>query len=75
MSETAHRLDIDLTGAVGIAALVRDPAVSITAAANLIECYARTRASEAALDAVTQTGNRIAAALEAPLIRKEPADA
>jgi hypothetical protein len=75
MSEIAHRLDPSLSQSMEIAALVRAPGVSIASAASLIEQYARTRASEAALDAVTRTGDRIAAALEAPLSRKELADA
>lgn len=75
MTEIAHRFDVDLAGAMGIAALVRAPGVSITSAANLIEQYARTRAAEATLDAVAQTGNRICAAIEAPLARKDPANA
>lgn len=75
MSAVAHRLDVGLAGALEIAALARAPGVSITSAANLIEQYARTKASEAALDAVTRTGDRIAAALEAPLARKEPVNA
>ncbi|HEY1980719.1 MAG TPA: hypothetical protein VGH13_11580 [Xanthobacteraceae bacterium] len=67
-----HRLDTAIPLAVDIALLARDPAVSLTAAAGLIEQYARTRASEAAADAVLETGNRLIAAIDAPLARKEP---
>jgi len=77
MSELAHRLDVDLDmiSAVGVAALVRAPGVSIESATNLIEQYAKTKAAEAALIATERAGNRICAAIEAPLGRKEPDDA
>lgn len=73
MTELAHRLDVDLDmiSAVGVAALVRAPGVSFEAAANLIEHYALTKAAEARLEATERTGNRICAAIEAPLSRKE----
>lgn len=74
MSELAHRLDVDLDliSAIGVASLVRAPGVSITAAAALIEQYARTKSAEAALNATMTTSNRMIAAIEAPLSRKEP---
>lgn len=69
MTEIAHRLDVEISEALEIADLVRAPGVSITTAARLIEQYARTKASEAALEAVTRTGDRISRALEMPLSR------
>lgn len=75
MSEIAHRFDVGVSGALEIASLVRAPGVSITAAAQLIEQYARTKASEATLDAITKTSDRMIAAMEAPLSRREPTDA
>lgn len=57
--------------AIEIAVLVKQ--VDVTAAAQLIEQYGRTKFSEGRLDAVTETGNRIFAVIEAPLSRKEPA--
>jgi hypothetical protein len=75
MSELAHRLDVDLTGAMEIVALVRAPGVSIASAANLVEQYARTKAAEATLAAVARTGDIVLATLEAPLSRKDPSHA
>ena len=74
MTEIAHRLDVDLDliSAIGVAALVRAPGVSIETATNLIEQYAKTKAAEAVLDATERVGNRICAAIEAPLGRKDP---
>ena len=69
MSELAHRLDVDLSQALEIAALVRAPGVTITSAARLIEAYAGAKGSAAALDAVSVMGDRISVAVEAPLAR------
>jgi hypothetical protein len=66
------RLETVIPMAVEIAKLVRHPSVSLTAAAELIEQYARTKASEAAADAVLETGNRLIAAIETPLSIKDP---
>jgi hypothetical protein len=66
------RLETAVPTSVEVALLARDPAVSLTKAAELIEQYARTRASEAVVDAVAEAGNRLIAAIEAPLLRKEP---
>lgn len=65
MSEIVHRLDVDLPDAMEIAHLARAPGISITTAADLIERYARAKASEAALDAVTKTSDRLIAVVEA----------
>lgn len=54
---TAHRFDVDLADALGVAALVRAPGVSLEQATRLIQQYARTVAAGAALDA---TGEAIA---------------
>lgn len=43
-----------------------------TKGADLIEQYARTVASEKAVEAVEQAGNRIIAAIGSPLSRREP---
>lgn len=66
------RLETAIPASVDVAVLVRNPAVSLTAAADLIEQYARTRASEAAAEATLEVGNRLIASIEAPLSRKEP---
>jgi hypothetical protein len=62
-----HRLDVPIPMALDVALLVRAPGVSLTDAAALIEQYARTAASEAALDAVVKTSNRVMLAIEAPV--------
>lgn len=75
MTELAHRLDVDLAGAMEIASLARAPGVKLTEAARLIEQYARTKASEAKLDAILEVSDRICSSFEAPLARKEPTNA
>jgi hypothetical protein len=51
-----------ITGALEVAILAQ--AVSLQTAADLIEQYARTKASEARLEAVVATSDRIIAAIE-----------
>lgn len=72
MSELAHRLDVDLSEAIQIAAEVRSPGVSIMAAARLIEAYAGAKGAATALEAVCSMDKRIGVAMEAPLARKDP---
>jgi hypothetical protein len=65
------RFETPIAGALEVALLVKavkDPRDG----AKLIEQYARTAAAEARLQAVIDTGDRIVAAIEAPLSRKEP---
>lgn len=45
-----------------------------TKGAELIEQYARTVASEKEIETVERVGNRMIAAMEAPLSRKEPVE-
>jgi hypothetical protein len=61
--------------AVEIALLARDPNVKLAQAASLIEQYARTVASGAVLEAVKTASDRLIEAIDAPLHRKEPANA
>lgn len=65
MAELAHRLDFSWTAALEVASLARSSGVSITEAAQLIEQYARTKASEAKLDAIVEFGNRICSSIDA----------
>lgn len=58
------RFTVKVPMALEVAMLARSPGVSLTAAADLIEQYARTAASEARLDAVAETSHRMLAMLE-----------
>ncbi len=60
-----HRLDVDIPTAIEIAAIVRNPHVKLQSAADLIEQYARTVASGAAVDATEEAGKRFDAVLAA----------
>lgn len=60
--------------AVDIALIARNPNVSLSDAARLIEQYARTQASQGVLDGITQASQKIIAAIEAPLAG-QPANA
>jgi hypothetical protein len=60
--------------ATEIALIVRNLA-NVADGAALIEQYARTRASEGVLEGVAKASQRIIEAIDAPLSRKEPADA
>lgn len=64
MSAQSHRLDVLVPEAYDIALLARSTKVSLDEAASLIEQYARTRASEAALQATINAGERIGVAFE-----------
>lgn len=68
----SDRLSVPIPTAVDVAALVKQ--VDIITGADLIEQYARTCAAEARMEAVEHTSNRIIAAMEAPLSRKNPVD-
>lgn len=65
------RFTAPVATALEIAVLAKS--VSVTQAASLIEQYAKTYASGAVLEAVELTSNRMLAAIESPLTRKEPA--
>jgi hypothetical protein len=68
--DAPDRLSVAIPTAVEVAVLVK--AIDITAGADLIEQYARTKASEARMDGVAEAYNRVCLALETPLARKEP---
>ncbi len=60
-----HRLNVDIPTAIEIAEIVRNPHVKLTSAAALIEQYARTVASGAAVEATEEAGRRFDAVLAA----------
>lgn len=64
----AHRLDVPIPPAVEIALLVRNPTVSLTRAADLIESYANTKALEGQLEGTKQAYDRMDALLAKPVL-------
>lgn len=58
------RFTVTIPMALEVAMLARSAGVSLTDAANLIEQYARTAASEARLEAVADTSNRMLAIVD-----------
>lgn len=66
--EPAHRLDVPIPPAVEIALLVRNPTVSLTRAADLIESYANTKALEGQLEGTKQAYDRMDALLAKPVL-------
>lgn len=58
------RFRVTIPMALEVAMLARSAGVSLTDAANLIEQYARTAASEARIDAVMETSARMLAQID-----------